>query len=67
MSLILVPPPFLRGLGGSSLLEPKIVLTCNIYFGDRNIFVRISQTLALLEEGMPKGEGFGYDISSKDT
>ncbi|MCX5962080.1 MAG: hypothetical protein NT070_02750 [Cyanobacteria bacterium] len=38
-----------------------------IYFGDHNIFDRISQTLALLEEGMPKGEGFGYDISSKDT
>ena len=42
-------------------------LPTNIYFGDRYLFVPISQTLALLEEGMPKGEGFGYDTSSKDT
>ena len=39
----------------------------NIYFGDRYIFVPISQTLALLEIGMLKGEGFGYDTGCKDT
>jgi len=50
----------------SKLLNPHSS-PATIYFGDRNIFVRIRQSLALLEEGMPKGEGFGYDISSKDT
>jgi len=50
----------------SELLNPHSS-SATIYFGDRNIFVRISQTLALLEERMPKGEGFGYDINSKDT
>jgi hypothetical protein len=48
------------------LLNPHCSPT-NIYFGDHDIFVQIGQTLALLEERMIKGEGFGYDTGSKDT
>ena len=67
MNLILVPPFFKKARGDRVFRYQRSSSPETIYFGDHNVFVRISQTLALLEEGMPKGEGFGYDISSKDT